>query len=383
MRIVLTSNYKIGNETGASAITDLLARKLAQKNKVIYICLGKKLELIHKSKGLTLLTLPSLYLKGIDFPLITPQSIFLINKELDKFNPDVIHLQNHILVSNIVQLWGNLKGVAVVTTFHHIPSESLKHLLPNLNENIFAKLVQDFYTQTTLKNFLSKCFAIISLNKKQYKEIKKINKNIKNIIINNGIEINKFLKIERKRPDKQFHFVFLGSYMPRKNQLFLIKTFKHLPNNFKLNLYGNFKSGNGYLDKLKKFIKINQVNNVFLNDFINAKKIFKIYQKSHYFISASLKEVQSLAVIEALASGLPVIGLKNETITDLVNMKNGLALPKNTTQIIFAKKIVDFVKNSNYQKMSKEAKKTSSRFNIDKTILKIEKLYKSARNSNS
>ncbi len=47
------------------------------------------------------------------------------------------------------------------------------------------------------------------------------------------------------------------------------------------------------------------------------------WRKTHAFVSASKMEVQSLAIIEALASGSPVIGLGNETVDELVDETNG------------------------------------------------------------
>lgn len=49
--------------------------------------------------------------------------------------------------------------------------------------------------------------------------------------------------------------LFLGSYNERKNQEFLIKTFRNLPNNWNLNLYGNLSTNVAYVEKLKSLIK--------------------------------------------------------------------------------------------------------------------------------
>jgi hypothetical protein len=50
-------------------------------------------------------------------------------------------------------------------------------------------------------------------------------------------------------------------------------------------------------------------------------------------------EVQSLSVIEALASGTPVIGLSNETIDELVDARVGFALPQRASPAAFAQRI--------------------------------------------
>ncbi len=58
--------------------------------------------------------------------------------------------------------------------------------------------------------------------------------------------------------------------------------------------------------------------------------------QTHAFVSASKMEVQSLAIIEALASGSPVIGLGNETVDELVDETNGVRLPNDTSAEEFA-----------------------------------------------
>jgi len=59
-------------------------------------------------------------------------------------------------------------------------------------------------------------------------------------------------------------------------------------------------------------------------------------EQSHVFVSASRMEVQSLVVIEALASGTPVVGLSNETVDELVDETNGARLSKDADPETFA-----------------------------------------------
>lgn len=377
MKIALTSNYTIGSETGASFVTDILAKKLSKNNNVLYICLGKKLKVQNLSNNFKVLTIPFIEVKGINLPIITIQTIIFVNKNLDSFGPDVVHNQNHVLISRIAQSWANLKSIPVVTTFHHIPTEAFEHIFPELGKLKITKLVQDIYSKTTIFNYLKKSNAVISINKKQHDEIKKINKEIKNIVINNGLELNTFLSLKKESPKDEFKFVFLGSYNVRKNQEMLIKTFKFLPENYTLHLYGNYKSGNEYLKKIKKLIKINNLKNIYLHDFIPREETSNIYKQANYFITASLKEVQSLSVIEALASGLPVIGLKNETINELINKNNGLKINDSITPEKMAELIIKFTKKNNYMYLSRNARKTALKFDINKTVLKIEKVYES------
>jgi glycosyltransferase involved in cell wall biosynthesis len=47
-------------------------------------------------------------------------------------------------------------------------------------------------------------------------------------------------------------------------------------------------------------------------------------------------EVQSLVIIEALASGTPVVGLSNETVDELVDASDGIRLSKDASPREFA-----------------------------------------------
>jgi hypothetical protein len=61
--------------------------------------------------------------------------------------------------------------------------------------------------------------------------------------------------------------------------------------------------------------------------------------RSHVFVSASRMEVQSLALIEALASGTPVVGLGNETVDQFVDETVGRRLPADAAPAEFARAV--------------------------------------------
>jgi 1,2-diacylglycerol 3-alpha-glucosyltransferase len=367
----------MNSETGASQVADLLAQELAKNDQVLYFCLGGKFS-IKKQNNLKIVKFPSINIKGVDLPLFTPQAIYNSFKVLENFNPQIVHLHNSIFVSSLIKNWAKLKNIPIVTTFHHIPTEAVKHLIPESKGNIFFNLVQNLYKNVSLKNFLNETDAVIALNKKIYNSIRSIDKKMKVKIINNGLNLDEYLKIQTKKPNSKYvNFLFLGSYGPRKNQGFLVKIFKYLPQKFRLYCYGKSVTNSAYFLKLKKFIKSNNINHVFLNGFVKRETVPLLFRKSDYLISASIKEAQSLTVIQALASGKPIIGIKNETISELVDKSNGMVVSKRVSPREFAKLIVEFIKKDDYIRLSKNSRDKSQKFKIQKVVSETKNFYKS------
>jgi len=117
--------------------------------------------------------------------------------------------------------------------------------------------------------------------------------------------------------------------------------------------------------------------------YISYKKIPSCIATSHLFVSASLMEVQSLVVLEAMASGRAVVGLKNETISELIDGKNGIALSRNTSPRRFAgavRKVLEQNEDS-YRRMCIRARESVRNFDWDVVEKKLKKMYaESARN---
>jgi hypothetical protein len=94
-----------------------------------------------------------------------------------------------------------------------------------------------------------------------------------------------------------------------------------------------------YKAKLDRYLKKHQLKNVEIIGQIPHDRIPENLEAAHLFTSASTMEVQSLVVIEALASGTPVVGLSNETIDELINDEVGAWLARNQEPAEFAEQI--------------------------------------------
>jgi glycosyltransferase involved in cell wall biosynthesis len=100
-----------------------------------------------------------------------------------------------------------------------------------------------------------------------------------------------------------------------------------------------------YSKKIERNISQSAVlkdNSVKIYGAVPYEEIPSLLKKAHLFVSASTLEVQSTAIIEALASGTPVVGLSNQTVDELIDKSCGFRLDKKTTPETFAEKIREF-----------------------------------------
>ena len=180
---------------------------------------------------------------------------------------------------------------------------------------------------------------------------------------------------------EQKELVFIGFLSDRKNQSYLLKTLKALPANYTLRLIGKPLNAE-YQTKLERYIQKNNLKNAEFVGQITHEQIPDYLEEAHIFTSASKMEVQSLVVIEALASGTPVVGLSNETIDELVSVDEGAWLAKDQKPTAFAKQIerICNLPPDQYQKICQNARERVQHLDwsnvVDSTVKAYQEILK-------
>jgi glycosyltransferase involved in cell wall biosynthesis len=155
---------------------------------------------------------------------------------------------------------------------------------------------------------------------------------------------------------------FVGGINDRKNQFFLIDVLKCLPQNFFLHLIG--EPDKKYQLKLEKLIKeYDLIDNVIFVGSVENKNLPQTIKDYHVFVSASKMEVQSVAVIEALAAAKPIVGLRNETIEEIADSDCVTMLSQDASPETFAKAILEMLEDKNrYLSRAKKAREISRKY---------------------
>lgn len=143
-------------------------------------------------------------------------------------------------------------------------------------------------------------------------------------IITNGIDINEFTPKNHIVNEKNIKLVSTGRLIERKGYKYLIEAIAEM-NNITLTLVGD---GN-LKDSLQELAKKINANVVFA-DKKGHTEIVNILQDSDIFILPSLNEGMSNSILEAMATGLPIITTDTGGSKELVD-DNGLIIEKESS----------------------------------------------------
>ncbi len=310
-------------------------------------------------------------IKKFNYPILkdTLNEMFFIPNKLKNLNKyDVLHASNQFLS-------GINTGTKRIITVHDINSLFCSDFNPIIN--YFHKKMYD-----KIKIF-DQIITVSKNTKKQLQEYYNLDDKIVEVVYE-GVDRNKFKPRNKEESRSKLKLPFdkkiilhVGSSLGRKNIDGLIKIFykiKKIEKNSVLIRIGDFNSKiNTLINNYKLNDSIIQVNNVPEN------LLTLYYNSSDLFIFPSYFEGFGFPVLEAMASGIPVIASNRSSIPELVGDKKFLFNPDNID--LFTKTSIEILSNNNlrYDMVKKNLKRVKE-FDWKMAAKKTYKMYKRCLN---
>jgi len=360
MRVAFLSLFRRGHGGGEGRVAHELARHFADHHDTVMICPSDETGLFQEEDSqLRVFGVRSAGGGEFQMPALSSKTVRGMFDFLDAFSPDVVHAHEPALVGLIGQIWAKMHQVPFVHTSHVLPGKVLdfgaadaldmKLLQGSLSESISRRVLSDFYNN---------CDAIIALNQSALSALRDFGYQGQVFVIPNGRDLDRYVGcVTADVEAREKTLTFVGYLSERKNQAYLINSHAHLPEHYRLVLLGKALNPE-YRQRLERMCRDQGLENVVFAGQVPHKEIPSYLERSHVFVSASRMEVQSLVVIEALASGTPVVGLSNETIDELVNDQVGARLPAEAGPRQFAgsvRRICD-LSTDEYEALSQNAR---------------------------
>ena len=198
------------------------------------------------------------------------------------------------------------------------------------------------------------------------------------VVIPNGVDLDEFKpdKVKRRKiremygiADDEIVLMFSGYEFRRKGLEYIIKALPQVKEDVKLLVVG--KDNPEPYKKLAS--KLGVSNKIIFTGFV--PDISEYYAASDIFVFPTAYEAFSLATLEAVASGLPILATKVNGTEELIKEGyNGFFVKRHPKDI--AEKINILVDNENLRKqMSKNARKTAEKYSWDEVAKKTMKVY--------
>ncbi|MDK7188576.1 glycosyltransferase [Bifidobacterium sp. UMB1230] len=270
--------------------------------------------------------LKKLYKYRVAIPIGNMRKKFPIN-----FKPDVIHIQNEFGIGEIGLEVAKKEHVPVVYTLHTEYDKflfyiGLKHFT-EFSRNISAKYFTRFSKNATI-------ITSMSAKAQAYIDRQKVDKKV--VVLSNAVEYKKFLPTpERIAFREEFRkkygiadstklFVFVGRIGAEKNISELIDNFMYC--DFPRDLARLVVIGGGpdLEDLRNKVASKGFEDRIYLLGPIEHTQIPKYLHAMDYYTTASLSEMHSLSMLEAMASGLFAL-VKHDAPNEnqIISGKNG------------------------------------------------------------
>jgi len=299
-----------------------------------------------------------------------------IRRIIESFKPDIIHIQDHFPLSKaVVEVNKNLK----------IPIIGSNHFMP---EN-FTVLLRKENIKKRAENFLWKGFSrvfnqvsLVTTPTETGARLIRPRLKVDAIAISSGISLEIFNHSGDTREIKEKYFIpdkpillYVGRLDPEKHieEILQAVAIAVKKTDFCFVVVGKGTSKTT-LDKLTN--KLSITDKVIFTGFVPDEDLPYFYKLSRCFIIASIAELLSLATLQAMASGLPIIAVNAGALGELVKDKmNGYLYKKGDIPAI-VQCIEDIITHDElYTKMSEKSMEYVQQHDIYKTLELFEKLY--------
>jgi len=256
-------------------------------------------------------------------------NIFRVSQALSDFKPDIIHLMTEFNMGVTGLIYGKKNNIPTISNY----TTNFSQYADYYNLEILKQPIWDYMRWFHNQNNITLCPS---------NEIQKlINKNgIKNTnIFSRGVDIQNYNSEYRNNElrkklgiENKTAFLYVGRVSIEKDLDILCKSYNLIKYKYKEQVALIITGDGPYLEKCKEIFPPDTI----FTGFKKGKDLAEIYASSDVFVCPSSTETFGNVVLEAMASGIAVIGADHGGIKEIIEHKhNGLKFKSKDVDSLF------------------------------------------------
>ncbi|MGA2171605.1 MAG: glycosyltransferase family 4 protein [Sedimentisphaerales bacterium] len=225
-----------------------------------------------------------------------------------------------------------------------------------------------------LKRIWTKAAALVACSEGLKKRAMRFLPSVNIDVIPNGVDLNRFQPAPTRGTAGKLNLLTVGRLSVTKRVEMLIDAIEILRKKGKpvrLTISG----GGGLLERLKSLVEQKGLGDIInLTGRIETDKMPDVYRQHDIFVSASMQEGMSNAMLEAMASGLPIVTTRCEGVDELIS-GNGFVVEQDSAESL-AEAIDKLAQDEQgYKRMCAAARHRAENFGWNKVAEEYIKLY--------
>ena len=292
---------------------------------------------------------------------------------LKKLRPDAVHINSHMIVGRFVLKSAQELGIRVIATNHIMPENLIKYSL------VIPRWAEKWVMNLAWKDagrVLRKADVVTTPTRRAANLLEAASGLTGVLAVSCGIEASKFAN-QTPTTNREPRILFLGRLDYEKHIHNLLRAVALLPKNLDVQVEIVGDGGEReYLEKLASELGV--AKNVEFRGHITDQELPRAYERATLFAMPSIAELQSIATMEAMASGRPVVAADAMALPHLVHDgDNGYLFPPDDVEA-FADRLLKVLTASQQEldRLSENSLHLIQSHDIDTTIKIFESLYR-------
>lgn len=283
---------------------------------------------------------------------------------------DLVHVHHPFISGSLALRYCRPWGIPIVFTNHTRYDLYAQAYLPGLPEVIGLTALEAY-----MPAFCRACDLVISPSPGMRGVLQRLGVTTPIDVVPNGVDLQPFRQPAHPIDREELGFglqdillVYTGRLGPEKNLTFLLRSFAgavQAYNNIGLLLIGDGPERENLEDRVKQMALGGRVR---FTGMVPYEELPNYLAAADAFVTASVTEVHPLSVIEAMAAGLPVLGIQSPGVGDSIqDGKTGFLVPEVDLAAFTAKMIRLVTEHDLRRELGRQAREAAEYYAIERT----------------